>query len=88
MSGDHDSKSLSSTETVLAALWCEVLQTTYSPTPSDDFFSLGGDSMSMVLVELRIKEELSVDLPPGVLIMASTLKELAAIIDQKHEGKC
>lgn len=40
----------------LASLWQQVLNTDSLPRPSDDFFSLGGDSVAMILAELRIKE--------------------------------
>lgn len=54
------------------------------PGAEDNFFALGGDSTAMVMVELRIQEELSVELPPGAMLNAPSLRELAHLVD---EGK-
>ena len=78
---DEASQQLSATERGVAELWSEVLQTDRVPSASDNFFSLGGDSMGMVTVEYRIKEEFSVELPPGALLGAPTLRELSALVD-------
>jgi hypothetical protein len=40
--------------------------------------------MAMIMVELRIREELSIDLPDGALLGASSLRELTQLIaDQR-----
>jgi acyl carrier protein len=72
---------LSVTEQAIASLWDEVLQTSGPRQPSDNFFALGGDSMSMVTVLFRIKEEFSVDLPPEALFNAPSLRQLSALVD-------
>lgn len=71
-----------STEHTLAALWSEILDI---PTPAaeEDFFDLGGDSMTMVMVEFRIMEEFSIPLPAGALLQARTLRELTAFVDER-----
>lgn len=74
------------TESLIANLWQEVLQTPELPGPSDDFFAAGGNSMSMVMLEYRIQEELSIELPAGVLLGAPTLQELAALVDAECEA--
>jgi acyl carrier protein len=66
----------------LASLWQQVLNTDSLPRPSDDFFSLGGDSVAMILVELRIREEFSVDLPEGTMLSVSSLRELSQLIEK------
>lgn len=71
------------TEHVLAQLWCEVLQTSQRPGRDDDFFALGGDSMTMVMLEFRIAEEFEVTLQTGALLGAPTLRELSAMIDSQ-----
>lgn len=73
--------SLSATEHAIAELWQEALQVAQLPSEDDDFFSLGGDSLSMVMVEFRIAEELAVQVPPGATLGASTLRDLAALVD-------
>jgi hypothetical protein len=75
-------ESLTATESVVAALWREALQMPELPEPTDNFFSLGGDSMTMSMVEFRIKEELSVVLPAGSIVAVPSLRELSALIDR------
>jgi acyl carrier protein len=77
----ESNSTLSLTERGLAALWLEVLPATEALTATDNFFALGGDSMSMVMIEYRIKEEFSIELPPGALLGAPTLRELAALVE-------
>jgi acyl carrier protein len=74
------SQPLSVTERAVAALWSEVLQTAELPGTTDNFFALVGDSMAMVMLEFRIKEEFSVELPAGALLGAPTLRELSALV--------
>jgi acyl carrier protein len=71
-------------ERSVASIWQEVLNTSNPPGPSDDFFSLGGDSMAMIMVELRIREELSIDIPDGSILGASSLRELARLIAERR----
>ena len=78
---DRAPASLSNTERVLAELWQEALQMAMSPGRDDDFFALGGDSMTMAMVEFRIVEELGVQLAPGATLGASMLCDLAALVD-------
>jgi acyl carrier protein len=66
----------------LASLWQQVLNTDFLPRPSDDFFSLGGDSVALIMAELRIKEQFSVDLPEGAMLGISSLRELSQLIDK------
>lgn len=80
------SQPTSVTERTVAALWSEVLQTADLPGATDDFFALGGDSMAMVMLEFRIKEEFSVELPAGAVLGAPTLRELSAVVDAACGG--
>lgn len=76
-----DNEPLGTTELAVATLWREVLQTAELPTATDDFFALGGNSMTMVMLECRINEELSVEIPAGAVLGAPTVRELSALID-------
>jgi surfactin family lipopeptide synthetase A len=76
-----DTRPLTAMELSVAELWQEVLQTTELPAPMDNFFALGGDSMAMVQLEFRMVEEFSVELPPGVVLGAPTIRELSALLD-------
>jgi amino acid adenylation domain-containing protein len=61
----------------LAALWSEVLAV--SPiAEDDDFFELGGDSLSAARIAARARALLGVDLPASVVLEARTLAALAA----------
>lgn len=74
------------TELIVAALWKEVLQTSEPPAATDDFFALGGNSMTMVMLEYRIHEEFSVELPAGVVLGAPTVQELSSLIDAERSS--
>ena len=78
----NTSELLSATERALAALWSEILQIEL-PSANDDFFLLGGDSMTMVMAEFRIMEEFHARLPAGSLLSARTVRSLSALIDEK-----
>jgi acyl carrier protein len=69
------------TERAIATLWMEVLALPELPAADDNFFSLGGDSTAMVMVEMRIQEEFSVELPFGSLLNVPSLRELAHLIE-------
>jgi len=64
------------TEELLAGLWTEILRI---PPKSihDDFFALGGDSLSAARLMGRIHATLRVELPIGVVFDASTIARLA-----------
>jgi acyl carrier protein len=74
---------LTETERRIAALWKDVLDIPELPDAGENFFALGGDSTAMVMVELQIKDEFSVDLPAGAMLSAQSLRELSAMVD-KH----
>lgn len=74
------------TEAAVARVWSEILEIP-SPDANDDFIELGGDSMTMVLTEFRIAEEFSVELPDGAMFTARTVRELAAMIDERLEHR-
>lgn len=89
----EDPQATTMTERALAALWSEVLESTEQPGATDNFFALGGDSMAMITLEFRIKEEFSVELPAGAVFGAPTLRELSAVVDaarddSRHSGQC
>ena len=79
-------QTLSATESAIAVLWSEVLQLEELPGANDNFFSLGGDSIAMIMVEHRIKEEFAVELPAGTILAAASLCELSALVDTKRSN--
>jgi L-aminoadipate-semialdehyde dehydrogenase len=87
-SASETSQSLSVTERGIAELWGEVLPIAETFSATANFFALGGDSIAMVTVEYRIKEEFSVQLPPGAMLGAPTVRELSALVDAVRSSSC
>lgn len=81
MSADRAGSALTGTERLVAELWHEVLEVSDPLAADDDFFALGGDSVGMVTVLFRIKEEIDIELPAGAIFSAPTLRELASVVD-------
>jgi len=77
----------SDNEYKVSAIWQEVLALPELPAPADDFFALGGDSTAMLMVELRIQEELAVEIPTGSLLTTPTVQELARLLDDLRASR-
>ncbi len=60
----------------LAALWKEVLDGV-EPAPEDDFFLLGGHSLAMINLMMRIDEVFAIELPLDDFLQLPTLREQA-----------
>jgi amino acid adenylation domain-containing protein len=63
-------------EEVLASIWSEVLGVARVGA-DDDFFALGGHSLSAIQIVSRLRRLLDVDLPLCTLFQAGTVKSLA-----------
>ncbi len=72
---------LTPSERKIAGLWAEFLAPSAPLKPTDNFFSLGGDSLAMTMVLFRIKEELGVDLPPATLLESPELRAFCTQVD-------
>ena len=68
-----------STQGTIAKYWIQVLKVD-SVEPSDDFISLGGNSLNAVQVANRIADDLGVQLDIGE--MFNTLEQVTAHCDQ------
>jgi amino acid adenylation domain-containing protein len=77
---------LTDTERGIAELWRDLLALDGLPAPDDDYFELGGDSLRAFELFERIEERFARDLSPNVLLEASTLGSLAALIDSGVES--
>ena len=63
----------------LTAIWHDVLGGPV-PSPNDDFFALGGDSLAALRVTARVRERLGVELPLRRFLDAPTIAGVAAAV--------
>jgi acyl carrier protein len=70
----------------LAAIWAEVLEVPRIGI-HDDFFAFGGGSLCGAVMAARVEDTLAIELPVRELFDSSTVAELAAVIEQKLDGK-
>jgi len=70
------------TETALTAIWRDLLHTSEIGL-DDDFFCLGGHSLLGMKMFSRLQKRFEVSLPLAVLFRAPTVRQLAALIDQR-----
>jgi acyl carrier protein len=73
----------SATEAALAHIWREVLSVP-AMGRGEDFFDLGGDSISVFRVLGQIKKQFGVDLPIREFFDHAVLAELARTIDARR----
>lgn len=77
----------SETEGALANIWSELLRKK-DIKPGDNFFDLGGHSLLVVLLIVRVRETLGVELPiEDVYSGDMTLRALASSIDRRKAGE-
>jgi acyl carrier protein len=68
-------------ETVLAAIWAEVIGVSRVGA-HDDFFALGGHSLGAMQVVSRIHDEFGVEVPLLLLFEGSTVAGLAEAVER------
>lgn len=71
------------TETALGAIWKDLLSTSEIGL-DDDFFCLGGHSLLGMRMFSRIQKRFEVSLPLAVLFRAPSVRQLAALIDERR----
>ncbi|MEQ4724231.1 amino acid adenylation domain-containing protein [Nonomuraea sp. B19D2] len=72
-------RELDPTEQAVAGIWSEVLGLS-GLGPGDDFFALGGHSLSATRVGMRVQEIFGIELPLHRLFTATTIESLAAVV--------
>jgi acyl carrier protein len=82
-SGGKVMGSCNPTEQVLLGIWAEVLGIE-TISVHDNFFDLGGHSLSAIQVIARLQESFDVELPVASLFESPTIAELAALIVQQQ----
>lgn len=75
---------LSETERGLIEIWRDLIKSNEIGL-DDDFFRLGGHSLLGMKLFSRLQKRFEVSLPLGVLFRAPTVRQLAAVIDQRSE---
>jgi FkbH-like protein len=73
-------------EAQLSELWAQVLGVDRVGV-TDDFFGLGGHSLSATRLLSRIRDVFEVDLPQGALFEAPTVAQMAELIDYQYIGR-
>ncbi|WP_437576671.1 amino acid adenylation domain-containing protein [Sorangium sp. So ce887] len=76
---------LTALETALADIWAEVLGRARVGR-SEEFLSLGGDSLRAMQVSGRVSEALSIDVGPAQLFESTTVAALAAWIEARQDS--
>jgi acyl carrier protein len=76
---------VSETEVLLAGTWKRIFKRDFIAR-QDNFFDLGGDSLSAAVVAAQVYSALEVELPLRAFADHSTLAELAGVIDELHRS--
>lgn len=70
-------------ESQLVQIWQRVLGIA-SISTEDNFFELGGDSLKAAIVAAEVEKLVSWEMPLASLVEAPTIKQLAALLDQRN----
>jgi acyl carrier protein len=73
-------------ERTIAAIWSEVLGREEIGT-QDNFFDLGGHSLRLLLVHLKLRETIGLDMPMFELFQYPTVSKLAAHLQAGGNGE-
>src|SRR5947209_1949272 len=76
---------VSAIEADVAAIWADVLELD-AVKPEDDFFELGGDSLSAVQILARVTRKFNYKVTEGELFTARTVRGLAQVVSQAVRG--
>lgn len=77
--------SMSSTEQEVVAIWQEILQKQRIGT-RDDFFDLGGTSLALIRIFVRVNDRFGLSLNGSILAEEATVLRLASCIDEQLAG--
>jgi acyl carrier protein len=72
-------------EQLIATIWSEVLGVT-PVGAEDDFFALGGNSLSTIQIAFRLRESLKVELPLRAIFEFPTVRGLATVLEKMLVG--
>ncbi|XKK38593.1 phosphopantetheine-binding protein [Nocardiopsis sp. ARC36] len=77
---DEEDRPRTPTEELVADLWRQLLDT--AGGPGDEIFDLGGHSLTVARLALRLEEETGVPVPVGELFEYRTVQSQAALVDE------
>jgi oxalate---CoA ligase len=74
------------TEKTIAKIWSNILKIE-TLSRNENFFSLGGDSLSAIDMLFNIEKALGVALPPSTIYEATTIERLAEEVERRRQHK-
>jgi amino acid adenylation domain-containing protein len=86
LSSATGARPLTPSEQKVGEMWRELLSLEGLPSPEDDYFELGGDSLRAFELFDRVEAAFGRLLSPNVLLEASTLGSLAELIDSGRDS--
>ncbi|KAI1100045.1 hypothetical protein F4804DRAFT_348896 [Jackrogersella minutella] len=91
--GKRTTRELSPTESSLREIWQSIVHNSRIPAfrpivPESNFFNIGGNSLLLMRLQAKIREVLGIKIPLLKLFEATTLKGMAATIDNTLGGIC
>lgn len=75
------------TELRLAQIWNDLLQRSESIQSHEGFFDVGGDSISVLMMLMRVTQDFGVDLSPDYIFENPPLSAIASDIDKRISGE-
>ncbi len=79
----YGAQAVSKTELMMIDIWKIALERDEIGV-DDDFFYLGGDSIGMIKVINRIRDQFGRELPPNVFFESQSLRNLCKILDENQ----
>jgi amino acid adenylation domain-containing protein len=73
-------------EKIVAEIWKEVLKVDM-PGAADNFFDIGGNSLDIIMVSSKLKENLDLEIPVVTLFSYPTIEGLARHLTEKKTGE-
>lgn len=77
---------MTKTEKIIANIWSKHLPTN-DITPVSNFFEIGGDSLRMINVLLKVNEKFGINVSPRFLHTNSTLRAFSLVVDFALEAQ-
>jgi amino acid adenylation domain-containing protein len=73
---------MSETEQVLSEIWSKALEHESGPTPGDDFFELGGDSLTAAVVAAEVHARFGVEIELHAFVESPTVASMARLVER------